>query len=60
MSNGETLVKPADYQRLLGLPANATTSNTWLTYAFSWQPDAVVWSLNGIPLQRRYYDQVCC
>lgn len=57
MSNGETLLKPTDYQKMLGVSADVTNSNTWLTYGFSWQPDHLVWYLNGVPLLRRKYDE---
>jgi beta-glucanase (GH16 family) len=57
MSQGETLVKPEAYQQLLNLPSSVTTSNTFFTFGISWQPNSVIWSLNGVPLQRRYYDQ---
>eukprot|EP00775_Hariotina_reticulata_P009620 gene9620-9781_t len=57
MSQGETLVRPEAYQQLLNLPPSVSTTNTFFTFGISWQPDSVIWSLNGVPLQRRYYDQ---
>ncbi|WIA15994.1 hypothetical protein OEZ85_012731 [Tetradesmus obliquus] len=57
ISGGETLVKPADYQALLGLVPGQTAENTFITYGFNWQPDYVMWSLNGKALQKRLYGQ---
>ncbi|KAF6266016.1 concanavalin A-like lectin/glucanase domain-containing protein [Scenedesmus sp. NREL 46B-D3] len=57
ISGGETLVKPADYQKLLGLSPGQTAENTYITYGFNWQPDYVMWLLNGKALQRRLYGQ---
>lgn len=51
-SNGETLLRPAQYQRSLG--SNSTTGRTWTTFTIDWTPDAVRWSMNGtIVLDRR-------
>jgi beta-glucanase (GH16 family) len=57
ISGGETLVKPADYQKLLGLAPGQTAENMYTTYGFNWQPDYVMWSLNGKALQKRLYGQ---
>jgi beta-glucanase (GH16 family) len=57
ISGGETLVKPADYQKLLELSPGQTAENTYITYGFNWQPDYVMWSLNGKALQKRLYGQ---
>lgn len=53
LSNGETLLKPAQYQRLLGSQPGTTTGRTWTTYTIDWTPDAVRWSMNGTVVQDR-------
>jgi hypothetical protein len=53
LSRGERLVNPDEYQQLLGLGNDTHSSNTWLTYTFTWQASHVIWAINGVPILRR-------
>jgi hypothetical protein len=48
MSGGERLVKPEEYRTLLGLKEGEDASNTFVTFAFNWQPDQVGPAAGGI------------
>lgn len=57
LSGGEKLLTPGTYQSLLDLPSDRLTSNTWMTYTLSWQPDFITWAVNGVPVLTKVYDQ---
>jgi hypothetical protein len=53
ISGGERSVPVSEYAKLLGLPPGKTAGNTFIIYTFSWQPDNVIWSANGVPIERK-------
>jgi len=57
MSGGEMQVPPQRYRSELRLPETATNSDTWLNYAFNWQPSHVTWYINGKVFRHNYYNQ---
>jgi hypothetical protein len=57
VSGGERSVPVAAYAPLLALAPGKNASSAFLTYTFSWQPDRVVWSANGVPLEKKEYGQ---
>jgi beta-glucanase (GH16 family) len=53
ISNGETLIRPSAYQRLLKSNPNDLASNRWTTYTIVWDSQGVRWLMNGTVVQAR-------
>lgn len=58
ISGGERSIAARDYGPLLGLAPGKTSADTWVTFTTSWQPDNVIWSADGVPLERKNYGQL--